>query len=94
MLCIYASEGNPRDLLSWKRVMTINEYMKIYWEEVDGGMNELVRRKRARVLGFAWSECIKAVSEKAPQHAFLAVSNDNHEVLIIKIKSNYGDDQV
>lgn len=93
-LCVYASEGSPGDVLSWKRVTVVNDCIKAYWESSDRHMSELLKRSRARIQGFAWSEGFQASSKRGPRQTFLAVSNDNHEILIVKIQSEYGSNQV
>jgi hypothetical protein len=93
VLSIYASEGNPRDVASWKRVMVINKEMLHYWEYIESRESESNpgrARARTRIQSFAWCQSLDAASEHhGGGEILLAVANGNHEISIVCIRSAY-----
>jgi len=102
-LSIWAPTTQPRFMAGWKRHIVINRvlqsfFLEIYPEEKrsrDQGKSERLKRLQ-RVRAFAWSP--SAVFKASPEQRsyvvsetctenFLAVANDNNEVILLRITS-------
>lgn len=97
------SESNPRIAASWKRVLIVNLELERYFKDLqiaEGGSSEDEKverlRLRQRIRAFSWSP---STSHPGPLTTigsplnwgtyFLAVSNDNNEITILRILSPY-----
>ena len=103
VLSIWVSESNPRIAASWKRVLIVNLELERYFKDLqitEGGSSEDEKverlRLRQRIRAFSWSP---STSYPGPLTTigsplnwgtyFLAVSNDNNEITILRILSPY-----
>jgi hypothetical protein len=102
-LSIWAPTVQPRSLASWKRHIVINRelqryYISLHPEEAFGpGKDKSERLKRLqRVRAFAWSptaamarsvEEMPYTASDVSNEVLMAVSNDNNEVIILRMPS-------
>ncbi|OCL10748.1 hypothetical protein AOQ84DRAFT_288628 [Glonium stellatum] len=103
VLSIWVSESNPRIAASWRRVLIVNSELERYFKDLqstegkDSEYEQVERlRLRRRVRAFSWSP---STSDSGPSTTvgsplnwgtyLLAVSNDNNEIVILRITSPY-----
>ncbi|MCJ1481992.1 hypothetical protein MMC06_002153 [Schaereria dolodes] len=88
VLSLWASSSNPVDGVSWERVLVVNHALSNYFKSRD--IQNTALRKRVRIRAAAWaSPCI--LSSSRFKSKLLAVSNDYHEVILLKVVSSYGE---
>lgn len=103
VLSIWGSESRPRAPHSWKRAVVVNNELERYFDALNGSekdQSEAGRAKteerRRRIRSFAWSPATLPIfSASKPQSCagwgehFLAVSNDNNEVILLHVQAPY-----
>ena len=101
VLSLWESKANLKEPESWERVLVINHSLRDYFTDHDNNANtpdtkkgSLRRRQRIRAL--AWAEPL--ISEENNGHAsyqskwgtfLLAVTNDNGEIIILRMVNPY-----
>ncbi|KAF4536653.1 Short-chain dehydrogenase/reductase SDR [Lasiodiplodia theobromae] len=104
-LSLWVSDSDPKVTRSWKRVLILNHELEMYFQELYAHEEfrleldcETRRRLRRRIRSFAWSPQLRPPppSQYSVQEArfpingsFIAVSNDNNDVVILRIDSPY-----
>ncbi|KAB2574108.1 hypothetical protein DBV05_g7209 [Lasiodiplodia theobromae] len=104
-LSLWVSDSDPKVTRSWKRVLILNHELEMYFQELYAHEEfrleldcETRRRLRRRIRSFAWSPQLRPPppSQYSVQEArfpingsFIAVSNDNIDVVILRIDSPY-----
>ncbi|KAF2088512.1 hypothetical protein K490DRAFT_39705 [Saccharata proteae CBS 121410] len=104
-LSIWASDSNPREASSWKRVLVVHPELEKYFMKVGNEREkprpELVaaqHRRQERVRAFAWSLPMRP--DASSRHSIydsqlplngplIAVSNDENDVVILRVRSPY-----
>lgn len=101
-LSIWVSDSDPKVSRSWKRVLIANHELERYCQKLYAEDEtraeldwEIRRRLRRRIRSFAWSPQLRSqASDQSIQEAqlpvngsFIAVSNDNNDVVVLRIHS-------
>ncbi|KAL1646365.1 hypothetical protein SLS58_003325 [Diplodia intermedia] len=104
-LSLWVSDSDPKVTRSWKRALVLNHEVERYFQKVYAQEEfrldldwETRRRLRRRIRSFAWSPQLRPSlpAEHSVQEgqfpvncSFIAVSNDNNDVAILRVDSPY-----
>jgi hypothetical protein len=88
-LAIWTPGPNPRKPQSWKRLLVVNRGLNDYFQRVRPSATVETLRSKQRIRSFSWSP--PASFQHRTEH-FLAVSNDNNEVIIFWILPKSSDE--
>ena len=101
VLSIWESKSDPREQESWERVLVINHSLRDYFSSHDGNINtsdgrRCSLRQRTRIRAFVWAEPLRWEGNHGhPSYQskwgifLLAVTNENGEIIILRIVSPY-----
>lgn len=91
LLSIWAPKVQPRSHQDWKRRAIVNRELQRYFEKVypcekqkPGEPRGERLKELIRVRAFALSKQIRTATQNLENKCFIAVSNDNNEVIILK----------
>lgn len=101
VLSIWESKSDPKEAESWERVIVVNHSLYDCYLVHDAHSNVPDARKgslrqRTRIRAFAWAESLRSESNQG--HAsfqskwgnfLLAVTNDNGEIIILRVVNPY-----
>ncbi len=104
VLSIWASDAHPKDSRSWKRVLVVNHGLQQYFENLDVLQEDVqdervLAKLRTRVRSFGWSPNPRDATSSLKYRRsgafwpgglhFLAVANDNNEIVVLEVLSPY-----
>jgi len=104
VLSIWASDAHPKDPQSWKRVLVVNHGLQQYFESLDVLQEDVqdervLTKLRTRVRSFGWSPNPRDATSSLKHRRsgafwpgglhFLAVANDNNEIVVLEVLSPY-----
>ncbi|KAI9808431.1 MAG: hypothetical protein M1827_007250 [Pycnora praestabilis] len=101
-LSIWECTTNPKNSGNWNRVLVVNREVDKYFEELDSqGLDDNaqkrdLKRLRSRIRAFTWSQtCDIGASQEGTARdiwgvPLLVTTNDNYEVVFIRILRPYG----